>query len=347
MNNKTKHLIGFILNTICFLAGAFVITSFFVLDFIVEVDISTAHTLLFYFVVLSTLGSLIGSVSSLISFFTTKELNKTLSIIRSISLTALAFVTIFEIVSILMKSPSNLLSPLIFVLIATLLVNLISHLAFEPSYKQNALVGGLSAVFTLIYCVASFLFSNSISGWDMAPFQIIGTGIVPEIITGSVYILVSFVLGIVVCALKNINSKPYIVILDDVEIEPVVYNKTIVSFTSSEEIVEGPLDSGEIIKEKSQILIEEADEDSEEEEELKERKQAKADKKNNYQDRPRIYHISKHKNTGKWQVKLATGKKAIKLFDTQAKAVDFAKTLVETQGGSIRIHTLKGKIRKE
>ncbi|MCH5180938.1 MAG: DUF2188 domain-containing protein [Erysipelotrichales bacterium] len=63
-----------------------------------------------------------------------------------------------------------------------------------------------------------------------------------------------------------------------------------------------------------------------------------------YKDKARVYHISK--NDENWQVKLAGGEKAIKLFKTQKEAIDYANSLVETQGGSIRIHSLKGKIRK-
>lgn len=61
---------------------------------------------------------------------------------------------------------------------------------------------------------------------------------------------------------------------------------------------------------------------------------------------PRVYHISKQAS-GKWQVKLATGERAIKLFDTQDQAIAYAKSLVRTQGGSIRVHSLTGKMRKE
>ena len=60
---------------------------------------------------------------------------------------------------------------------------------------------------------------------------------------------------------------------------------------------------------------------------------------------PRIYHISKREDK-MWQVKFATGKKAIKLFPTQAEAIVFAKKLAKSQAGSIRVHSLKGKIRK-
>ena len=60
---------------------------------------------------------------------------------------------------------------------------------------------------------------------------------------------------------------------------------------------------------------------------------------------PRIYHISK-RDDKMWQVKFANGKKAIKLFPTQAEAIVFAKKLAKSQEGSIRVHSLKGRIRK-
>ncbi len=61
---------------------------------------------------------------------------------------------------------------------------------------------------------------------------------------------------------------------------------------------------------------------------------------------PRIYHISKRKEDSMWQVKFANGKKAIRLFNTQAEAIVFAKKLAKSQDGSIRVHSLKGRIRK-
>lgn len=66
---------------------------------------------------------------------------------------------------------------------------------------------------------------------------------------------------------------------------------------------------------------------------------------NTYNGKARTYHISKVPDKG-WQVKLATGKKAIKYFPTQNEAINYAKSLADTQGGSIRIHSKKGKIRK-
>ena len=61
---------------------------------------------------------------------------------------------------------------------------------------------------------------------------------------------------------------------------------------------------------------------------------------------PKIYHISKRREDEMWQVKFANGKKAIKLFNTQAEAIIFAKKLAKSQDGSIRVHSLKGRIRK-
>jgi hypothetical protein len=60
----------------------------------------------------------------------------------------------------------------------------------------------------------------------------------------------------------------------------------------------------------------------------------------------RAYHISRYKMSKKWQVKLANGNKIIKIFDTQAEAIQYAKDLVKTQGGSIRIHSIHGQLRK-
>lgn len=66
-----------------------------------------------------------------------------------------------------------------------------------------------------------------------------------------------------------------------------------------------------------------------------------------YKDGARVYHIARSKFVSRsWQVKLAGGEKAIKIFSTQAEAIDYAKRLVRSQGGSIRIHSMKGQLRK-
>ena len=74
-------------------------------------------------------------------------------------------------------------------------------------------------------------------------------------------------------------------------------------------------------------------------------KTASAPKK--YKDGARVYHISRSKFVSRsWQIKLANGEKAIKIFPTQAEAIAYAKQLVKSQGGSIRIHSMKGQLRK-
>lgn len=72
---------------------------------------------------------------------------------------------------------------------------------------------------------------------------------------------------------------------------------------------------------------------------------ASTQKPSGYKGGARVYHISRNAD-GKWQVKLATGERAIKLFRTQEEAINYAKELVKTQGGSIRVHSLAGKMRK-
>ena len=49
---------------------------------------------------------------------------------------------------------------------------------------------------------------------------------------------------------------------------------------------------------------------------------------------------------GKWQIKFNNGKKAIKLFDTQLQAIDYAKALAINQEASIMIHKEDGTFRK-
>lgn len=59
-----------------------------------------------------------------------------------------------------------------------------------------------------------------------------------------------------------------------------------------------------------------------------------------------IYHVTKRKTDGKWQVKYRKGEKAIKLFDTQAEAIAYAKKLAASRDGSVTVHKKTGQIRK-
>lgn len=62
--------------------------------------------------------------------------------------------------------------------------------------------------------------------------------------------------------------------------------------------------------------------------------------------RPKVYHISLRKSDGMWQVKAAGAEKAIKLFKTQAEAIEYCKPLAENQEASIMIHKKDGSFRK-
>jgi len=61
----------------------------------------------------------------------------------------------------------------------------------------------------------------------------------------------------------------------------------------------------------------------------------------------RNYHVSLRKDDGKWQVKYAGGEKAIKLFNTQKEAIDYAQSLAKSQDGCITIHKVDGTMRKQ
>lgn len=73
----------------------------------------------------------------------------------------------------------------------------------------------------------------------------------------------------------------------------------------------------------------------------------KSEEKPNKMPKKKVYHVSLRKDDGKWQVKYGGGKKAIKLFDTQAEAIKFAEERADSQEGSISIHKKDGKIRKQ
>ena len=60
----------------------------------------------------------------------------------------------------------------------------------------------------------------------------------------------------------------------------------------------------------------------------------------------KTYHISLRKSDGMWQVKAAGAEKAIKLFKTQAEAIEYCKPLAENQDANIMIHKKDGSFRK-
>ena len=60
----------------------------------------------------------------------------------------------------------------------------------------------------------------------------------------------------------------------------------------------------------------------------------------------KVYHIAKRKEDNRWQIKAEGAAKAIKLFNTQAEAIAYAKTLADNQDARIMIHKEDGSFRK-
>ncbi|MBO7187521.1 MAG: DUF2188 domain-containing protein [Clostridia bacterium] len=180
-------------------------------------------------------------------------------------------------------------------------------------------------------------------------------------IENGIYSLLSVVLAFVVWAISTILGKKLFAVKVIANEEKVAENESVVSVSDTVNTENAPQE--EKIEENSEPIKEEVEEIKENEvveqpnttikdEEVVEEESEKVEKKEPkkvqpvlYKDKSRVYHISRNEN-GKWQVKLANGEKAIKLFDTQLQAINYAKALVKTRGGSIRIHSVKGKIRK-
>ena len=74
--------------------------------------------------------------------------------------------------------------------------------------------------------------------------------------------------------------------------------------------------------------------------------QADADDRRKKKTSAKKYHISQRED-GKWRVRREGSDKVLKLFDTQKQAIEYAKTVADNQSGSIVIHKVDGKIRKQ
>lgn len=120
--------------------------------------------------------------------------------------------------------------------------------------------------------------------------------------------------------------------------------KTAMAIPAAEEAKEEPapaVEEGEVVE----IEAVEEPEEVETEEEAAEEEKADAAKKEKT-----IYHVSKREGEDgrEWKVFKQGSKKVIKLFDTQAEALEYAKTLAKNKddGSTVLLHGLDGKIRK-
>ncbi|MGM9873993.1 MAG: DUF2188 domain-containing protein [Bacilli bacterium] len=106
--------------------------------------------------------------------------------------------------------------------------------------------------------------------------------------------------------------------------------------------IEKPVDN----KEDSSYIIEEKIDENLPIEENKDEEVIVEENNKTSSNRGKIYHVTYREDIGMWSVKFEKGKRAIKLFKTQAEAIKYTKQLMKTQDASIRVHSLKGKIRK-
>ena len=60
----------------------------------------------------------------------------------------------------------------------------------------------------------------------------------------------------------------------------------------------------------------------------------------------KAFHVSRRPDLNKWQVKATGSEKALKLFNTQKEAIEYANQLAKNQNVSVRVHSKEGKIRK-
>ena len=77
-----------------------------------------------------------------------------------------------------------------------------------------------------------------------------------------------------------------------------------------------------------------------------EKKEAPAAKEESSSSDTKVYHISKRKEDGKWQVKAEGADRALRLFFTQADAIKYAKKVAGNQEGRIVVHKEGGGFRK-
>lgn len=214
-------------------------------------------------------------------------------------------------------------------------------LEYEPRLKFKDTFFAIIPVFAYsIFYIINY-YAKGLSAADFnkdSPYDwygLIGDGSALRIIIVIlVFIVGSYILGLIFF-LYNLIFRHVIVGYDNDEGELLEVEED----DSSDENIDESKTEEEIKQEESTEVQEETVEESK-------TKTITKGNNNKYKDGARTYHIARHLISGKWQVKLANGEKAIKLFDTQKEAIDYAKGLVKTQGGSIRIHSKVGKIRK-
>ena len=112
-----------------------------------------------------------------------------------------------------------------------------------------------------------------------------------------------------------------------------------------------PVAKEEVAEETENTLVEEETETTQEieeqdlSEEQEEQKEETPQEEKKPRKIPKQYHISLRVDQ-KWQLKYSGSTKAIKLFNTQKEAIEYAKPLAAKQKAALIIHRTDGKIRK-
>lgn len=149
----------------------------------------------------------------------------------------------------------------------------------------------------------------------------------------------ALIFGFLLWLFNKIVNLSFVGYVLEEEKDPVAKSEEVVE---EEPVVEEPVSEEETAQE---TPTEEAEDKPAKKAKTSNKSRVSAPKK--YKDSARVYHISRSKFVSRsWQVKLAGGERAIKIFPTQAEAIEFAKELTRSQGGSIRIHSMKGQLRK-
>lgn len=128
--------------------------------------------------------------------------------------------------------------------------------------------------------------------------------------------------------------------------------KTTPTEIQKESVEEKKTEETSVEKEKSSTVKEKSDsskttaEEEPTQEESSEQDDSVSEKLEKNYAEENIYHVTKRKEDGKWQVKLQKGGKAIKLFNTQEEAYAYAKKLAGGKDGTVHLHKVSGQIRK-
>ncbi len=211
---------------------------------------------------------------------------------------------------------------------------------------MNEIMNTVKTYWDLIVTEAAKYFELALA-WLMAPIFLIGTFEVTGwmIVAAAALVLIILIIIIACCAAgaKKRKAKAAAAAAAEEQVAEEPVEETPVE----EPVEEAPVEEAPVEKDEeipaefvAPVVEEPNDELNEEAEEAQEAEpvEKKAPMK--------IYHISKRKTDGLWQVRASGAKKVLKLFATQAEAIAFARRVASNQNTSFVIHKEDGSFRK-